>query len=258
MNHMTADIGHNQPPSDIEILRERLSNDNSDVLQRRDDLIAACDRIPPITTDETAGKVSDHIKQIATCIKTADGRRVAAKEPFLESGRAVDGFFKAISDPLSAAKTAVERNLTAYLREKADAERRRRDEAARIAREEAERQAEEARRAAETLRTETDLTDALAAEAAAKQQAADAARAGKEAAAKAAEMSRTRGDYGAVSSLRTTWEFDGLDRAEIDLEALRPYLPLDGLEKAVRAAIKAGVRDLRGVRIFESTSAVVR
>ncbi|OAN53859.1 hypothetical protein A6A04_13280 [Paramagnetospirillum marisnigri] len=258
MNHMTADIGHNQPPSDIDILRGRLAEENADVLDRRDALIAACDRIPPITTDEIAGKVGDHIKQMTACIKAADGRRVAAKEPFLESGRAVDGFFKSITDPLDLAKKAVERNLTTFLREKEAAERRRRDEEARIAREAAERKAAEARAAAEALRSETDLTDALASEAAAQQQAADAARAEKEASAKAADLSRTRGDYGAVSSLRTTWEFDGLNRAEIDLEALRPYLPLDGLEKAVRAAIKSGVRELRGVNIFQATSATVR
>ena len=32
---------------------------------------------------------------------------------------------------------------------------------------------------------------------------------------------------------------------------------LDGIEKAVRSYIKAGGRELRGTRIFETTSAVV-
>ncbi len=71
-------------------------------------------------------------------------------------------------------------------------------------------------------------------------------------------MSRTRGEYGSMSSLRTSWVFDEIDRATLDLEALRPYLPTDGLDKAVRAFIKAGGRELKGTNIFETTAAVVR
>jgi hypothetical protein len=74
----------------------------------------------------------------------------------------------------------------------------------------------------------------------------------------AAELSRSRGDYGSVASLRTYWDFADLERAALDLETLRSHLPQDALEKAVRSYVKAGGRELRGVRIFENTQAAVR
>lgn len=258
MNAVDPKMGHNNPPSDVEILRDTLAAQNADILSRRDELLAACGRIPAITSDDIAGKVGDHVKLMTSCMKSADTKRVATKEPYLSAGRTVDGFFKGITDPLETAKKQVERNLTAYLQEKAAAERRRREEDARIAREEADRIAAEAAAAAAQVQTEADLGNAIAAEDSATTAQAEAAKAQKEADAKAADMSRTRGDYGAVSSLRTTWEFSDLNRDTLDLEALRQHIPIDALEKAVRAAIKAGVRELAGVRIYESTNAVVR
>jgi hypothetical protein len=108
------------------------------------------------------------------------------------------------------------------------------------------------------MRDQASLDAAVQAEQAAETARADLARAEQAATVKAAELSQTRGEYGSLSSLRTVWTFDGLDRDGIDLEALRQHFPSDGLEKAVRAFIKAGGRDLRGVRIFEATTAVVR
>ena len=51
---------------------------------------------------------------------------------------------------------------------------------------------------------------------------------------------------------------EGLDRDALDLSTLRPFLPLDALEKAVRGFIRAGGRELKGVRIFENTATSVR
>jgi undecaprenyl pyrophosphate synthase len=254
----SQDIGANNPPVEANALRDRLIEDNDDLIRRKEELLAGAARVPDVTDDEMAGKVSDFIKQLTGFVKVADNKRVAEKEPFLSAGRTVDGFFKALSDPVEAAKKAVERKLTGYLQEKANRERREREEAARIAREEAERQAAEARRKAEAMKADADLAAALEAEQAAQQRAAEAAKAEKSAAANAADLSRTRGDYGAVGSLRTTWDFRNLDRDALDLESLRQHLPLDALEKAVRSAIKAGVRELRGVEIYEAQHAVVR
>lgn len=251
-------IGHNAGNM-AESLRDDLSEKHQDVRTRAAELIAAADRVPAsVDSDETAGKIGDFIKQITACHKAAEGARVAEKEPHLAASRIVDGFFKAITDPLEKAKKDIERRLTAYLREKADAERRAREEAARIEREAAEaarKAAEEAERQAQDSAT---LQTAIDAEAAAKQAAADAEKARKAAEVNAAELSRNRGDYGSVSSLRTFWDFSDLDRAALDLETLRHHLPTDALEKAVRSFIKAGGRDLRGVRIFENTQAAVR
>lgn len=256
---MPDTIGHNLPPTDADPLRDRLSEEHAALMKRRDELLEATDRAPAVIEDEdTAGKMTDFIKQVQAAIKAAEGARVAEKEPFLAAGRTVDGWFKKMTDPLADAKKKLERVLTEYQRKKAERERREREEAARREREEAERAAREAAERAAALQSEADLAGAIVAEEAAAQAAADAARAAQAAAAKPADLSRSRGDYGGVASLRTFWDFEGLDRDALDLEALRPHIPADALEKAVRSFVKAGGRQLRGVRIFENTQTVVR
>lgn len=260
MNEQVRGIGHNLGvvPSG-EIIREYLADTNMNLIARRDELVAAAARIPDAIEDEgTARNVSDFLRQCTACAKAADAARVGAKEPYLEGGRAVDGFFKQISDPLEKVKRTTEARLTLYLRAKADRERREREERERLAREEETRRRREAEEAERKLRDEQSLKVAMEAEERRKQAEADRIQAEKDAQAKAADLSRTRGEYGAVSSLRTTWTFSDLDRDELDLEALRSHLPVDSLERAVRSFIKAGGRELRGVNIFETTNATVR
>ena len=258
---LAALLGDNNPPPDLlvgDALREVLQDTSADLIKRRDELLAAAARVPTIDSDDTAGKVSDFIKQLSALVKTADAKRTDAKEPYLEGGRNIDGFFKAITDPVSKAKTNVERNLTTYLRDKAEAERRERMEQERLAREAAEKARKEAEEKARAAADERALDNAIEAEKAAEAAVADLVKAERAADVKAAELSRTRGEYGSMSSLRTSWVFDEIDRATLDLEVLRPYLPTEGLDKAVRAFIKAGGRELRGTRIYETTAAVVR
>ncbi len=268
-------LGDNRPPV-REVLAERnedlrawLEEEGTDLTERRDELLAATERAPTeIADEEWCHKVEDLIKMIATCAKTAEARRVADKEPVLQAGRLIDGFYKSVgewpfkSSPLAKADKTLRGPLNVYLRKKADAERRAREEAERKAREEAERAAREVAARVKALKDEKDLEAAIAAEETAKQAAADALKAQKAAEVNAAELSRTRSDHGAVASLRTFWDFktegDAAFRAGLDLEALRSHLSMDALEKAVKSFIRAGGRELCGVVIFENTSTVVR
>lgn len=257
----TPRMGDNLPPRDLltgDALRDRLLDLSAALLRRRDQLLEAGENIPDIDSDELAAKLSDFIKQVMAASKAAEGARIAEKEPYLEGGRGVDGFFRQITDPLEKLKRYTEQKLTIYLRGKADRERREREERERLAREEETRRRREAEEAERILRDEKSLKAAIDADKRAKEAEADRITAEKAAQAKAADLSRTRGEYGAVSSLRTLWTFSDLDREMIDLYTLRFYIPMDGLERAVRAFIKAGGRDLRGVKIFETTDAVVR
>jgi len=71
---LAALIGDNNPPPDLligEALHERLRDENADLLKRRDDLLAAGARVPAINNDDTAGKVSDYVKQLTALAKTA-------------------------------------------------------------------------------------------------------------------------------------------------------------------------------------------
>lgn len=267
---LRTEPGTNNPPSDIEILQEKLREELASLFGRQKALLGAVDRAPLLIDDEeTSGKMADLARQIAACRKAIEDRRVAAKEPFLALERAVDAVCVKPRDELDKAKKLIADRLTAWQRKKEAEERRRREEAERAAAEAAKRAQEEANKAAATLQTEADLDAAIAAEDLAKQATADAAAASRASNAKAAELSRTRGDYGAVASLRGFIDFDGLDRATLELDALRPYLPQDAIEKAVRAyirargeellpVIRAGNQPLKGVRIFENSRTAVR
>lgn len=242
--------------TDAEALRLRLAEDSAALIRRHDDLIGAEERIPDIEDDDSAGRAADFVKQTTACAKALDGARVAAKEPFLEGGRNVDGFFKRYTDQLGALKKRVETKLSVYLRQKADAERRRREEDARIAAE----AAREAEAAAMALAEASKVTMAQADEAldTAVQAQTVAHQATKAADAAPADMARTRGDLGALATLRREWTFKDMDRATLDLEVLRHHIPTSALETALRSAIKAGARDIRGVTIYENQSATVR
>lgn len=234
-------LGHNLPP-----LKERLAADYQSLIARANELGEAATRAPEtIGDDETLGKVGDLVKLIAACIKAADAARVNEKEPFLVGGRQVDGFFKTVTDRLTATKRNLETRVGVYLRRKAEEERLRRHEEECLKREEAERLAAQAR-------TETDLDRAVEAE-------QEALAAEKAADATPAELARTRSaDLGSVSTLRTSWEFEVVDWDAVPLDVLRPYIARADIEKAIRAFVRAGHRELKGVRVFETQTAMVR
>ena len=67
-----------------------------------------------------------------------------------------------------------------------------------------------------------------------------------------------RTDLGNLLSPTHRWEFRDLDPEKIDLSTLRRYLPRDAIEKALRAFIRDGGREIDGAVIFENTSSQVR
>jgi hypothetical protein len=252
----TAPIGHNlgavpTPEAIAEYLADAYQADT----QRADDLLEAFTRVPAeISNDEMNKRAADFSKKISAHIKVLESDHKGEKQPYLDGGRAVDGFFKTKADSLTVIKKEVEKRQTVFANKKAAEERRRREDEARFAREAAEREAQAALERAAAL--PADAADAVLEDAiAAQDQADDLAEA---ALATPAELSRTRTDLGVVSSLRTTWKGEIRSRDDLDLDKLRPYIPLDALERAVNAFVKAGGRDLKGAAIFEDSKVVNR
>lgn len=70
--------------------------------------------------------------------------------------------------------------------------------------------------------------------------------------------SRVRGDQGSLSTTRIDWDGHLVNRAELDLEALRPYFREDDINFAIKQFVKAGHRELKGACIFEDTKLQVR
>lgn len=252
---MESAIGHNNPPSDAEILAKRLSETHAAHLKKADELVAAADRVPGnCDTEEMAGKITDLIKMLTASQKNIEAIRVQEKEPYLTLGRQVDGFFKVPYERQEKAKIKAQQPLTDYLKRQAEAERQRRDEEAKRLRAEAEeklRLAAEAEtanmpKAAETGFIEAQVTNQQA-------QAVQAS-----VAAKPAELARTRTVSGGHASLRTVWVGNMTDRAALDLEQLRQHLSADAIQTAINSFVRAGGRELRGAHIREESTAAVR
>ena len=257
----TATVGHNLPETDVDPLVERLHETHADLIKRRDELLGAVERAPEDITDEdTAGKMADFVDgQINKFLKRAKVVHQGEKEPFLIAGRTVDGFWHFLSDDLEDGKKALNARRKKYADKKAAEERKRREEEARLAREAEERARKEAEERAAALKADEDLDAAIAAEEAAETARREAEEAAKRAAAKPAELGRSRGDYGGMTTLKQFWNFRNLDRDRIDLEALRDHIPHDAIERAVKSWINANKDNLKagkqivGVEIFEDT-----
>jgi hypothetical protein len=250
-----AGIGHNMPPNDVQLLNHDLETKADKLIERQTQLLAAVNRIPATCEDDViAGKIGDLIKQIGACTKSLNGMRVSEKEPYLTLGRTVDGFFNRFIDDLDNAKSRAARPLENYLRKKEDEKRAAAAEAARVERERAEQMAREAQEL-EAARMHTAAQSTMNEAVRAEEQAVASE---KIAESKPADLARTRGDYGSVSTLRTTWAGEILDRNALDLKLLMPYISEDVLQKALNAFVKAGGRSMAGAKIFEKSTATVR
>lgn len=229
-----AIIGGNQPP-----LAERLPADYESIVSKVGLILeGAIERTPAITDEALAKRASDFLGQIDSWKKHVETKFEAEKEPWRVGGRIVDTFFNELRARLNRADSAVRDKLSLYLRQKADRERQARLDAEAAARESAEairKQAAAAEQAAQPQQA-SDLKIAAS---------ALETRADEHKAAAAAPVHRVgivRGDLGTTSQLRDNWVAEGLDRATLDLEKLRPYFRNADLEYAVKEAIKKGTR----------------
>ena len=244
-------IGGNHPPAPltaVEVTRY-LADVEGRLLGRRDELMAGVARFnqahPFIIDDETQGHAGDFAKQISAAIKQCNDAHALHKRPFLEGGRAVDSFFKGTVETLKLGLADVRRPMLAFALKKEAEEREQRRLDAAAAQAEADRireqLADEQMRAAEqeaALRTPVTIEEAIV--------AADVAlRADRAADARAADLTRTRGDLGSVSSVRELWDVE-----VEDLSLVPPQYLMFDVEAARRDVQQRQVRDIPGCRVF--------
>lgn len=248
-----AGIGHNQPPEAT--IPERLADTYGEATQQADMIAARANEAPrQIIDDEWLKKAGDIGADALKLWKTIEAARNAEKAPYLAAERQVDGFFKPTLERLDRIKRAMLDRAGAYNRAKADAERRVREEEARRQREAADLARQEAEQAAAAGR----MDDAMADLAGAQVAAAAASEAAAAATAPAADLTRTRSGAGTLITTRTVWAFEVTDFDAIPIDRLKPYLKREHVEQAIRLAVKQGVRDLPGVRIFQEEAAQFR
>lgn len=298
MDSGIAGMGHNQPPMPTaEEMREFLAEQNEEALNRARELYDAAAKTGAVcATEEEAQAITDRIALITKCKKSLEATREGQKEPFLTLGRAVDGFFKPVTEGLDKAKTRLSSILGSYLDKKAREERDRRAKEAEEKRLEAERIAREEREKAEAARREAEAAAALAAEQEAAQMPALAAqtldtaitaertaarsekeadkaigraerhadKAEKAAEAKPSQMAHVHGGLGGRAGLKTKKVVTVTSRDKLELEALRPHFKAEHLQAAMESWMRANWKDEEDAPTFpgavfeRETSANVR
>ena len=241
-------------------INEWLADTQAALVARRDEILAGYRRFLAanpngIESEDVQARAADFGggKGIMNAfIKEATAARTSEKKPYLDGGKAVDGFFAKLSEPVELCQQDMRRHMTTFAN-KLEAERR---EAARL----------EAVRLAAEAEAALDHATAPGADEESLENAADAADAAEAARAlaegKASALSQTRGELGTVVSLRTAWK---ADYAASDLMALvqavaagkAPLAYLAFAETRINYAIRSEkVREIPGVVINEERTVV--
>ena len=291
-------IGGNRMPlpkeiSEQENFAQTVTDFLNDEFSERPETVAAlleeARALAPITDDVTRAPYPGLIKRIRDEAKLLGALHEKEGTPYLRGKQAVDQFFFGMIDKMArrdkknkpGAADVLNARLTAYdtevlerrqaeaMRLAAEAER-----VAREAREKAERgarEAEEKRLAAERARkpeiVEEKTAAATNAEISASAAAAAAAVAANKAEAaqvdtlrKPADVMRSRGDDGTLSTMATEPYAEIEDESKLDKNALWPFINLDAKEKALRSWAKTNgyTRQMDGAKIGKRQKSVVR
>jgi hypothetical protein len=246
-------------------------------------------KLRAIEDDEMKGKVASLIKRLRDQAKLIDGIHAKEKQAYMRGGQAVDQFCFKLIDRLAkrdrknrdGAADILGSLLTAYDERKLAEERERRrlaEERARREAEEARRRqeaeakaAEEARLAAERAR-KPEIVAAKTTQAESQEQRAAAANIDATIAearmqeahvatlARPADIMRTRGDDGTLSTMGTEKFAEVVDRDLLDKEALWPFLNFADIERALRGWAKVNDynRQMPGASIGRRNRSVVR
>lgn len=244
-----AMIGHNNPPSEMEMLQERLASHVQE--QEVFDKLSARKIPQEIATDKEAGELTDYIKSVKLLEKSIDEIFKKEKAPFWDCCKAADAWKRDYLSGTAALIKAASKPILDWNRKKEEAERQRQLEIARKAREDADKLAAEAEAHAQEGIEDTanDLMDAAIQE----EQKADMIQEN----AYHGVVGRSRGGIAQSSNHKSlTGILDS--RAALDLNALRNYFSEAELNRAIKAAVRDGVREIRGARIYQEEKLSVR
>ena len=194
-----------------------------------------------IPDDIMVGHATDFAKDLKVEATATDATRAKIKAPVLHAQRLIDGTAKKLTDELGNAEAIVRTRITTYLR-------------AKEARERAEAEADAARLAAEAdAAIEAAQHDGgIHAQEVAVAAIHEAQQAMAQATAAPLELTRTRSQAGSLTGLRDNWVYEPVDLSKVPAA----YLTVN--DAVVKAAIKTGVRDIPGLRIWNDAKAYVR
>ncbi len=243
--------GNFPPPDDLHVsapgeIVAYLEYHCSALLARRDELLAAMERdigaYPTIDTEETQATVAENRRMVETMLRTAEERRVADKRAFREAETTLDGWFKRFAAPVDKMLAEIKSRMDDFTRRQHATAMAAAQERAQKAEQEAQERREAAARAIRDGKPQGAVSAALVDAQIAEDEAAKAQAATME---KAAEHTRVRGTFGAVSSARTIWRWRIVDEKMVppDLWSIDP--------KKVGARYAAGGRNPDGSPVIK-------
>lgn len=265
-----ARLGHNKPPLEElipEEFRAELLRERPEFLTKLDQLVDAAERAK-VEDEESLGKCGDLVKAYRACLSHIDKTHKAVKEPHLLAGRLVDAEKNSLVERVQAAKKRVESIGDAFVakrdaelraeRERIAAEQRAAAEKAAAAERERERAEREAIAAQQNAANEEERRKA-------EQRAAEAAAAAEEAMSAAALAPASNGapepvrsDAGATVSGKQDWQCEVTDYTVAFVAVEDDARVREAIDKAVARLVRAGKRQIEGVRIWPVAKANYR
>lgn len=242
-----ASLGHNRAPLEELIpveFRAALTEDRPDFLLKLDQVIDAAERVS-VTDDESLGKAGEFANLIRACEKHIGNAHETVKAPYLLGSRLVDAEKRTFLARLDPVKQKVQFAMNDYMAER---ERKRREEEARIAAE--QRRAAEEAAAAERARQEAEGRN--------DPEAVAEIEAVAYAAAQPKKAEPVRSDAGATVSGKKVWNSKVEDAAKAFKAVKSDPKVIEAIEAAVARLVRAGQREIPGVRIWETVAAVAR
>lgn len=270
-----ADRLHNKPPLAETIpaeFREALLADKPDFLTKVDDLVGKVNPDPEkatdfgavarvvVTNDDDLARAGTMVKILRAAISHVEVTHKVVKQPYLDGGRLVDAEKNALMARLTEGKSKVEAIGDEYVgkreaalkaeRDRIAAEQRAAAEAAARAEDERRRAEEEAERAVANAASEAERQAAQdrADEAAAKAEEAMSAAALAPAAPTKSEP--VRSDEGATVSGKQDWKSEVEDYTVAFIHVEDNPKVREAIDKAVAALVRAGKRQMDGVKIW--------
>jgi len=267
-----ATIGDNMPPVEEQIameFREALLTDRPDFLVRMESALDALSRVPAkIEDEETLGRAGDLDKILRSCDAYVTEVHKTVKEPHLARGRACDAEKNKLVSRINDARFALRDRMNAFMAEREArrrAEEARRAAEARAAAEAADRAEREARAAEEAaaraVAEAANVEERAAAEARAAEAAREAERKMAEAALAAAPVGKAepvRSDTGSTISGRTVWQAEVENYKQAFAAVSDDPRVREAVDAAISRLVRAGKREIKGVRIWSTTQAVAR
>lgn len=265
-----AIFGHNKPPLEElipEEFRAELLRERPDFLDRFENAIAAAERAVA-NDDETLGRCGDLVKLYRACDSHITTTHKTVKQPHLDAGRLCDAEKNALTERLAAAKRKVESVANTFVakreaearaeRERIAAEERAAAERAAAAERERIRAEQEAAEAARNAASEEERNAAIDRAAEAAREAEEAMKAAALAPAAPSRSEPVRSDAGATVSGKQEWKCEVEDYSKAFRAVKDDAKVREAIDAAAARLVRAGKREIPGVRIWAVAKANFR